>query len=44
MIHLQVNRLEKRFGGNHALKGVTFEVKGPELIGVLGPTGRARRR
>lgn len=42
MIHLQVNRLEKRFGGNHVLKGVTFEVNGPELIGVLGPNGAGK--
>lgn len=42
MIELRVNDLHKRFGGNHVLKGVTFEVNGPELIGVLGPNGAGK--
>lgn len=42
MISLKVNDLHKRFGGNHVLKGVTFEINGPELIGVLGPNGAGK--
>jgi len=42
MIHLKVNNLHKRFGGNHVLKGVSFEINGPELIGVLGPNGAGK--
>lgn len=42
MIHLKVNNLHKRFGGNHVLKGVNFEINGPELIGVLGPNGAGK--
>ena len=42
MIQLKVNNVHKRFGGNHVLKGVTFEINGPELIGVLGPNGAGK--
>ena len=39
MIELSVSRLNKRFGGNHVLKDVSFEVKGAEMIGLIGPNG-----
>lgn len=42
MIHLKVKSLHKKFGGNHALKGVSFEVNGPELIGLIGPNGAGK--
>ena len=42
MIDLAVSNLHKRFGGLHVLKGVTFEVKGPELIGLIGPNGAGK--
>ena len=42
MIHLKVNNLHKSFGGNQVLKGVNFEINGPELIGVLGPNGAGK--
>ncbi|MCL1627501.1 MULTISPECIES: ABC transporter ATP-binding protein [Roseinatronobacter] len=42
MIQLKVTNLEKRFGGNHVLKGVNLDVNGPELIGVLGPNGAGK--
>lgn len=42
MINLKVNDLNKRFGGNHVLKGLDFEINGPELIGVLGPNGAGK--
>ena len=42
MIHLAVSNVHKRFGGLHVLKGVTFEVNGPELIGLIGPNGAGK--
>ena len=42
MIKLVVKDLHKRFGGLHVLKGVTFEVNGPELIGLIGPNGAGK--
>jgi branched-chain amino acid transport system ATP-binding protein len=42
MIELAVKNLNKRFGGLHVLKDVTFEVHGPELIGLIGPNGAGK--
>ncbi len=42
MIHLKVTNLQKSFGGNHVLKGVNFEISGPELIGLIGPNGAGK--
>ena len=42
MIHLSVRNLHKRFGGLHVLKGVNFEINGPELIGLIGPNGAGK--
>ena len=42
MIELSVNNLNKRFGGLHVLKGVSFNINGPELIGLIGPNGAGK--
>jgi branched-chain amino acid transport system ATP-binding protein len=42
MINLVVKGLHKRFGGLQAVKDVSFEVNGPELIGLIGPNGAGK--
>ncbi len=42
MIELRVNNVWKNFGGLQVLKGVTFQVNGPELIGLIGPNGAGK--
>ncbi len=42
MINLMVRGVHKHFGGLHVLKGVTFDIKGPELIGLIGPNGAGK--
>ncbi len=42
MTNLVVTGLNKRFGGLHVLKGVNFEINGPELIGLIGPNGAGK--
>ena len=34
--------LNKRFGGNQVLEVVSFEIDGPELIGLIGPNGAGK--
>jgi len=42
VIHLAVRDLHKRFGGNHVLRGISFDVNGAELIGLIGPNGAGK--
>jgi len=42
MINLKVRNLHKHFGGLHVLKGVSFDIDGPELIGLIGPNGAGK--
>ncbi len=39
---LEVNQLEKKFGPNHAVKGISFNVEEGEVFGLLGPNGAGK--
>jgi branched-chain amino acid transport system ATP-binding protein len=42
MIELNVNKIYKNFGGLQVLNNVSFQVRGPELIGLIGPNGAGK--
>lgn len=39
---LQAKNIEKRFGGVHALKGVSFNIKSGEILGLVGNNGAGK--
>jgi len=42
MIDLTVNEVNKYYGSNHVLKGITFEIYSGEKIGLLGQNGSGK--
>jgi branched-chain amino acid transport system ATP-binding protein len=42
MIELEVRDIFKSFGGIQALNGITFRLRGNELVGLIGPNGAGK--
>lgn len=42
MIEIALNNIEKYYGANHVLKGISFEVKSGERVGLLGKNGSGK--
>jgi len=42
MIDIAVNDINKYYGSNHVIKGVTFEIYGGEKVGLLGRNGSGK--
>ncbi|MBI5375031.1 MAG: ABC transporter ATP-binding protein [Candidatus Schekmanbacteria bacterium] len=39
---ITINNLKKRYGGDEALKGISFDVRRGEIFGLLGPNGAGK--
>ena len=39
---IQIRNVHKRFGGVHALKGVSLDVKRGEVVVIIGPSGSGK--
>jgi len=44
MTLLEVKSISKAFGGNQAVKSLSFALESGEILGLIGPNGREKPR